>query len=144
LTTIATDGKSMAGDTLTSNGHIFGFGEKIFRAPDGRIFGACGETAQCIKFRRWMMEGGDCPGFKEKFEALILNLDGTAHWFDEDCEMIPLMLPASIGTGGELATGAMEAGATPEEAVRIAAKRDTGTGGETTVLHLEQVALKVA
>jgi hypothetical protein len=138
LTTIACDGKSMAADSQTSNGQIYGYGQKVWRAPDGRIFGACGDTAQCIKFRRWMMEGGEFPKLNESLTALILNPDGTVDWIDEDGEMIRMMTPCSAGSGGDFATGAMEAGATPEEAVAIAAKRDTGTGGVITVLHLEE------
>ena len=83
-----------------------------------------------------MMEGGDVPEFKEAFCALILNLDGTADWFDEDREMVRVMTPFAIGSGDDFAIGAMEAGASPEAAVVIAAKRDTGTGGEITVLSL--------
>lgn len=140
MTTIATDGKSMAGDTQTSNGKIWGFGPKVFRTKDGKLFGTCGDTAQCIKFRRWMMEGGECPDFAENFEAMILNPDGSVDWFDDDCEMVRVMSPMAIGSGAEFAVGAMEAGASPEQAVEIAARRDTGTGGEITALQLETKA----
>jgi ATP-dependent protease HslVU (ClpYQ) peptidase subunit len=46
-------------------------------------------------------------------------------------------VPAAIGSGSLLALGAMEAGVSPEQAVGIAAKRDIGTGGKITVLHLD-------
>lgn len=136
MTTIATDGKSMAGDSQTSNGAVFGYAPKVFKAPDGRIFGACGDTAQCMKFRRWMLEGGDAPEFKENFEALILYPDGSVFWFDEDRELVPAMIPCAIGSGGEFAIGAMEAGASPKQAVEVSIKRDTRTGGEVTEITL--------
>ncbi len=144
MTTIATDGKSMAGDTQQSNGHIFGFAVKVFRAPDGRIFGAAGPSADCRKFERWMMAGGDEPKVSDKFAGIILNLDGTVDWIDEDWELIRIMTPCALGSGEYYATGAMEAGATPEQAVAISMKRDTGTGGEITVLHLESAVRAVA
>lgn len=40
-----------------------------------------------------------------------------------------------MGSGGEFASGAMAMGATAAEAVRIAMKFDTKTGGEITVLR---------
>lgn len=40
----------------------------------------------------------------------------------------------AIGSGAHLALGAMAAGATPEEAVRIAARFDTGTNDDVEVV----------
>lgn len=41
-----------------------------------------------------------------------------------------LDIPFAIGSGSEYALGAMDSGCTAEEAVKIAAGRDTGTGGK--------------
>lgn len=43
----------------------------------------------------------------------------------------------AIGSGGAYAIGAMAMGATPEEAVAIAAKFDPGTGGEVEAFELK-------
>ena len=46
MTTIACDGKSMAGDTLcTANGSVVAYHRKIERLSDGRIVGSCGYIA---------------------------------------------------------------------------------------------------
>lgn len=45
----------------------------------------------------------------------------------------------AVGSGGPYALGAMAMGASPEEAVAIAARFDPGTGGEVEVLKLEAV-----
>jgi len=42
----------------------------------------------------------------------------------------------ALGSGYQVAMGAMEFGATAEEAVRAAIKWDTGSGGDVTVLRL--------
>jgi len=47
--------------------------------------------------------------------------------------------PFAIGSGSEFALGAMHAGATPLEAIRIASKLDIYTGGPLDVLWVEQV-----
>lgn len=134
----------MAADTQQSNGHIFGYGDKLRRLPDGRIFGTAGPVGDGIKFERWMAHGGEFPKVSDNFAALILNPDGTTDWIDEDGELVRIMTPCALGSGEYYAIGAMEAGATPFQAVAIAAKRDTGTGGKITELHLEAAVKAVA
>lgn len=137
MTTIATDGISMAGDTLMSaSGHVFGQVLKVHRAPDDRIYGCCGSSADCQKFERWMRSGQDYPKQHESFAALILNRDGTIDWIDEDGELVRVVAPAAIGSGHHYAIGAMGAGASPEQALAIAMRFDRNTGGEITVEHI--------
>lgn len=77
MTVIATDGRTMAGDTMTSfSGEIGRFAPKIHQLKDGRIAGACGITTECIKLIRWLDEGGDRPDLSEDVAGIVLNLDG--------------------------------------------------------------------
>jgi hypothetical protein len=135
MTTIATDGKSMAGDTLTTaGGYVVRHATKVFRTGDGRIFGCCGPSVDTLKFRAWMLDPViEQPKLGDDFTALILNQDGSVDWID--CALVPVksIAPAAIGSGCELAIGAMLAGATPAAAVGIAGQRDTATGGDITV-----------
>jgi ATP-dependent protease HslVU (ClpYQ) peptidase subunit len=135
VTTIATDGKIMAGDTLTTaGGYVVRHAVKVHRATDGRIFGCCGPSVDALKFKAWMTDpAAETPKLGDDFTALILNVDGTVDWID--CALIPVksLAPAAIGSGCELAIGAMLAGANPAQAVGIAGQRDTGTGGEITI-----------
>lgn len=141
MTTIATDGKSMAGDTLTSaGGCVTRFAPKVFRTADGRIFGCCGDSTESIKFGTWMIQGGDQPSLGDNFEALVLNSDGTVDWWDNKFTPVRSMAPAAVGSGYQFATGAMLAGKSPKEAVEIAAIRDLYTGGEITVEHLDKLS----
>lgn len=134
MTTIATDGKTMAGDSLTTGGgYVCRFAPKVFKAPDGRIFGGCGPVVDCLKFQSHMMSGGDQPTLSDDFSALILNPDGTVDWIDKDFVPVRHIVPYAIGSGCEIATGALLAGASPAESVAIAMQRDTKTGGDITV-----------
>lgn len=139
MTTIATDGKSMAGDGLvTSNGTVFGHSFiKIVRLPDGRIAGAAGSAFYLAPFFAWLENGGDAPELGEHFDGIVLSPDGSCRTYDEKCRSIPEETPSAVGSGRELAIGAMMAGASPLKAVGIAAERNTSTGGTITALAIE-------
>lgn len=139
MTTIATDGKSMAGDGLAvRNSLITAFGSpKVVRLNDGRIVGAAGEKPCCHKFRAWLQDGDPKPKFRD-FSALVLHPDGRLFYHtDSDVEGTLAEAPNAIGTGSEIAIGAMLAGKSPEEAVAIASQRDVYTGGEIVSFRIE-------
>lgn len=139
MTTIATDGRSMAGDgPCTGNGLVHGFDtQKVFKLEDGRIVGMCGTAYGMPVFVEWLNGGGEKPKLFEGFEALVLSPDGTCRTYNEECQSCSQQLPAITGSGGAVALGAMLAGASPERAVEIAAMRDQSTGGIITVEYLE-------
>ena len=142
MTTIATDGKSMAGDgqsedhcrTIVSHTSV-----KVSKLGDGRILGAAGNSLDADAWQEWVSTGkvGACPIESDQFAGLILNTDGTVLWVDHKGREILTPTPVAIGSGQDFAYGAMEAGASPCMAVQIAAKRDPGTGGIVTIQHLE-------
>lgn len=136
MTTIATDGKSMAGDTQTNaGGYITRFAPKVHRLADGRIFGGCGVTTDNLKFKAWM-EGGDRVDLTDDFCGLILNPDGTVDWIDKNLTLVRMIIPMAVGTGDMMAIGAMLAGKSAAESVAIACQRDRNSGGEITVEHI--------
>ena len=144
MTVIATDGESMAGDSLTTAGNqVVAFRQKVFKFADGRIAGACGDTTECRKLMRWLEHGGDKPDVGDAF-ALVLSPDGTAEYWDKELEPLPYIVPMAIGSGGDLAIGAMLAGASPEEAVKLAIERDISCGGEITVIERPRKLHRVA
>lgn len=133
MTTIATDGKSMAGDgLLTGNGIVHGFDfRKVFRLADGRIAGFCGDSYALPAVVEWLNNGGNLPDIDpENFEGLILHPDGRCQSVNGKGQMIDQPVPAVTGSGGAIALGAMLAGASPTEAVDIACQRDCKTGGQ--------------
>lgn len=132
MTTIATDGLSMAGDGCVSgNGirHALDF-RKIFKLKDGRIAGFSGVSYAIPSFLAWLEAGGDMPDLDDDFEALVLQTDGRCLSYNHKGYSIEQPVPAVTGSGGAIALGAMLAGASPARAVEIACERDTGTGGK--------------
>lgn len=146
MTTIATDGKSMAGDGRVCSGStVFGSNaEKVVRIADGRIVGIAGNARCAEPFVKWLAEGGDIPDLEEDFEAIVLHLDGSCRSYDNKGRSIPEELPTATGSGREFALAAMDLGASPEQAVVIACSRDIMTGGTITVIHLEPPLRAVA
>jgi len=137
VTTIACDGKSMAGDSLiTANGEIVGNTTKVQRTDDGRIFGASGSIVDITRFAKWM-HGAEAPELSEDFCALILMPNGKVYYVGNKLEPSEYIVPQAIGSGADFAIGAMLAGQSPHEAVEIAMQRDTRTGGEITVFHID-------
>jgi ATP-dependent protease HslVU (ClpYQ) peptidase subunit len=139
VTTIATDGRSMAGDTMMSAGNeLVGFRQKVNRLPDGRLFGASGKSADISLFGKWMRGEIERPALDDDFSALVLAANGELFYLCNKLEPVEFIVPNSIGSGSEYALGAMLAGATPARAVEIACMRDKGSGGDITTLELNQ------
>ena len=146
MTTVATDGLSMAGDGQREHRGtiVTSAAEKVRRLSDGRIVGTAGCVATGIKAVKWLEGGGDAPDFPSdvEFSALILYPTGIVEMMGHECVLMPVALPFAIGSGMDLAIGAMEAGADPAKAVLIASMRDPGTGGVIT--SIERPSLTVA
>ena len=149
MTTIACDGKSMAGDGQREfRGSISTRrAKKVRRLPDGSLLGTCGDVAIGIALVEWLTNGGDKPAPMEPelgFNALLLKPTGEVMLYDKHFVPAEVELPIAIGSGMDFAVGAMLAGKSAAEAVEIAAIRDTGTGGEITVLAIEKPVRAVA
>jgi ATP-dependent HslUV protease subunit HslV len=140
LTTIATDGKTMAADGLSRDQGGLVCSEsvkKVRRLRDGRLFGLAGCPYDLDLIEKWLNEGGDFPALHaDAIDLIVLEKDGRAYSYGKSGGRSEQMLPAAGGSGVDIAIGAMEAGASPEEAVRISCKRHAGSGGEITVLKL--------
>ncbi len=128
----------MAADGLvTGNGtvHSFSF-SKVRKLSDGRIVGVAGVPYDMDSFCSWL-EGGEKPDLNaERFEALVLQPDGTCLCYNGKLQSYPQPVPTVTGSGGEIALGAMLAGADAFTAVQIAATRDQATGGAVQVISL--------
>jgi ATP-dependent protease HslVU (ClpYQ) peptidase subunit len=138
MTTIATDGQTMAGDSLTTAGGqvVFDRSVKVRRMKDGTVIGCSGNVTEITAFVRYMEhKNGDRPSVSEEFDALILHPSGKIEWMNNKFEPVQYLAPMAIGSGGDLAIGAMMAGASPKRAVAIACERDTCSGGQIMVLR---------
>ncbi len=140
MTTIATDGTCMASDSRACRCDIVVSDQvkKIVRLKDGSLLGLAGRSSTMPKLAAWLDGGGAYPEDEGDWSALVLRDDGCRYYSNDQKQAYHTPdIPAAIGTGHELATGAMLAGADPATAVGIAAKRDPFTGGTITTLELK-------
>lgn len=134
MTVIATDGYSMAGDSIVTSGDGTLFSKtrkKIFRIGK-EIVGVAGNTSQCDQYLDYLKNGGDKPEL-ENFHALHLTPNGVFLVDDKTLNKLKVKVPYAIGSGGDIALGAMLEGAYPEKACRQAIKRNVRCGGKVWV-----------
>lgn len=140
MTTIAWDGKTLAGDRQRACGNTPVPTTKVFRAtkrndPCMVAYGCAGDSNDCIAFQEWV-RGGEKPAFKS---LAVLAVDEAGHpWYmDEGAKWWPIGRPVwAVGSGADYAIGAMAAGKSAREAVEIATEWDVHTGLGVDVLEL--------
>jgi len=143
MTTIAFDGKTLAGDTLGGGGcFLYENGDKLF-AHDGAIYGVAGERQAIEIFKEWIFDGAQKdrrPALNEEGCINVLKWDGKTLWCIENrLAAFPVSVPHAIGSGCEKAMGALLAGADAKRSVEIAAQLDPHTGGKITTLPLDDL-----
>jgi ATP-dependent HslUV protease subunit HslV len=136
MTTIIATRELMVSDTRCTFPVPF-FAAKIYRAG-GSLFGGAGDSVPIEKFIAWK-RGADRPEFGEEDNFTILELDRDGLWmWDKNLVRLEVRNKFyAIGTGAQYAMGAMEAGATPAEAVKISARYDEHTGLPIETMKLE-------
>lgn len=129
----------MAADKRVSGGPRFKT-SKIFRVGNSLI-GIAGRVEHALKFIEWRKQPADPkPTFADSpdFEALELAATGKITWWGGEMVGIPIEEKFyAIGSGSTYALGAMAMGATPETAIKIAARWDNSTGAEIQTACLE-------
>lgn len=143
MTTIAYRAGVLAADTAATRGTVVVIGVvKIAHAPsDDRLAGAVGDAGYNGAFLRWFLAGaeGEPPEAKKDGDGydtgLIFMPDGEVRLYEPSGWFS--MRPAyyAIGSGKEMALGAMFHGASAEDAVKAAMAHDPYTRGPMTVLR---------
>lgn len=139
MTTVAYKAGVLAADSLvTSNGVRDGAARKIAKHK-GMLLGGAGCWSTVTKFMDWVRAGaqGECPietggeanGFVVMPDGRFIMWSGRGPTTTES----PYF---AFGSGREFALGAMAAGASAEEAVRVAIELDVYSGGPVTTLRL--------
>lgn len=137
MTTIVCNRTSMAADKRVTGGPMFKT-TKIFRVR-GSLLGIAGNVEQALRFIDWRRNSGAQPQFVEQPNIEVIELTSDGKLFYWGAEMIGIPIEGScyaIGSGASLALGAMEMGATPKQAIQIAAKWDATTGSDVQTLTL--------
>jgi 20S proteasome alpha/beta subunit len=138
MTTIATDGLTLAADTQQNGQYIDRVSaRKLYRLQDGSLAGGAGLVASVRKIIRYLdgLDGLEkhAPDIDDDTCVLLLAPDGRVYYYDRRLEPVEIGAPAAIGSGAPFAMGAMLAGAAAPRAVEIAIELDTDSGGVVTV-----------
>ncbi|HWU70789.1 MAG TPA: hypothetical protein VN017_05495 [Pseudoxanthomonas sp.] len=139
MTTVAWDGKSLAADTQSTTGTISGRAVKIARNANGFLVAGSGSLAVVRHWINWVLAGLPAEGQPEVIDestVLIIDPRGRARLFTD----IPVSQPLprrkwAIGSGSDVALGAMAMGADARTAVKVASQFDVYTGGRVIVLR---------
>ena len=131
MTTIAWDGKSLAGDRRISSGTIVYTSTKIRRTGDGRLIGATGDYGVCISMLDWLEHGGARPVCQDSDRwaaALEVLPDGTCWMHNRETRWRIEDDFAAVGSGRDYAMAAMALGHPARVGVEVATRFDPGTG----------------
>jgi 20S proteasome alpha/beta subunit len=140
LTIIAYKNGVLASDSrVTFNDLVLSDTIKKIHQHDGVMGGASGDASATHDFIKWIKKGANLKKLpKGKYRGLVIldrsllegskkiqmiHVDNQDEYFEVFDEF------TAIGSGDKIAIGAMSAGATAEEAVRIASEKITSCGG---------------
>lgn len=136
--------------TVNANGMISSCQKvyKITKGPHkGHVIGSAGHECSGLLFVDWYTKGSPREKIElgwedEKCDILVLTPKGlfmADHW----CVLYPVEEPyMAIGSGAQAAMGALDAGATAEQAIEIACARDVYTSLVGRPMQLEKAGTK--
>lgn len=147
MTTIAYRDGALAADRATKMGAVQAYQTaKINQREDGAMIGGCGIGSVSAAFRRWFMDGeaGDRPSLgvtdDDDAQLIVVRPNGVVEIHDRHgwAEISGPFF--ALGSGFEVALGAMAMGASAERAVQIAAEFGIGNPNQIDVLRLPRPA----
>lgn len=118
---------------------------KITRAPDGSLWGATGSAGDCYLLREWVLAGCDMkakPFFvgkdDEQIGIVMAKPDGSLWGGAASLALRPCPAPAAYGAPSAscFCEGAMQAGLSASEAMRLTIENCEWAFGEMQVEHL--------
>ena len=138
MTTITWDGKTLAADSrVTAGGSLVAETAVKIKKIDNKLVGAAGVPAQCEEFFEFVKSGEKPEQLPEDFQGVIVYKNKRIEYYDSNYSCTLCKGLFSIGSGEEYAYGAMSAGASAKEAIKIAMKKDLATGGKIIELSFK-------
>ena len=133
---MASDSQYVENDTIIPGHH-----PKVFRLPGGGLMGYCGLVEIAYQVLKVIEDSKPLDALDEFFShnttILIVHETGKIS-YTNGREWTPLKAPyVAIGSGSPVAYGALALGASAKQAVQVAIKHDTGTGGRVQALELD-------
>ncbi len=136
MTTIVSDGKTISGDGMATGG--YGKIEhdliKVFKRK-GNLYDVAGVYHPLDTYGKWIDNGRHIDQLPKDTVVMEVTRDGEVVIYD-DAFSAPERSrePKAIGTGAQIALGAVRGGASTERAVAIASEYDAGTNDYVTTL----------
>lgn len=141
MTTIAFRAGIMAADSQCTGSDIRrGEVDKLWRLDDGGVFAMAGASGLSAVIAEWLSKGaalGDRPKLPDGLDVhgIYAATDGRVAILSNDLVLQWVDAPFhALGSGNEIAMGAMAMGATAEQAVACAARFDVFTGGPVRIM----------
>ena len=137
MTVIAWDNKIVCSDSRSTDGNGGAtICNKLFRISKGvhkgHVLATAGHDTAGMSFVEWYTDPKlEKPKiqFEDEFFLIAIFTPDGAFYADDHCVLIPFQKgPYAIGSGGDIALGAMSMGASPAKAVRIACRYNAFCG----------------
>lgn len=134
MTTVVYRDGVMAGDQRVTAGSTRDSStRKVYRRKDGCVLGGCGAASIVQRFVSWFLAGekGPAPSLGDKdddAQILVVRSPDVVEFYDRFGWHPISGKFFAIGSGSDVAFGALEMGASARKAVAIAARRDVNTG----------------
>lgn len=157
-TIIATKTKILSDGKTTVGSRVDDYDFKKVRKIGDYLVGGAGRLTSILTFFSWFEQNLQCqaaqeaiPGLMiqsdpdkddEDFVALVVHPDGKIfiHEGADPRRAFPIDREyTAVGSGSDFALAAMDAGATPEQAMEVAKRRDAFSGGETFVEERDEL-----
>lgn len=126
---------------------------KVFPVGDGSYLTGAGYYDDIVEVAHWLNNGAkedskpaiaDRQDDPKDSDFIYVEKDGTAYWLT--CPFLRKIKITNkfyaVGSGAGYALGALEAGATVEESLAIAAKYDPDTGSKYKTIKIEKATAK--
>lgn len=143
MTTIAWDGKTLAGDTAGISACLKRRVQKIYRLSNGDLFGAAGELDDLLQAKEWLEDQSKSKPALKDFSGLLITPAGP---FKLECALIATPVLEhfhAIGSGRDFAIAAMHLGKSAREAVEIALIFDANSIGPVETLELSTEVVRL-
>lgn len=140
MTTIAFDGRFLASDgrELYSDMIVSDRTKKVFFLEKKRMYVAVAGASRYVSEILLAIESDDASHLPDDLDCdiLVIGEDLIPLLGETLSDLTPVAFPIAIGSGAQVAIGAMLHGANAIEAISYAAKIDPGSGGSTFAVDL--------
>jgi len=140
MTVIAWDGVTLAADKQASSNGMIRTVTKIFKLPDGSLFGGSGDFAFILQMYEWLQDGEKFPEAQRDKDdwqpCFVISREGVFVYERAPCPIRYEDFFFASGSGRDFALAALHCGKTAREAVELACKLsyECGNGIDTLTL----------